>query len=297
MPIFDLFSKRQKRHRGEVPDVYAYDQIPNQLRVQIIHIWNDTLGNMASYSGTDEIYQTYNYIHGVLCREYGVFDLAKEEHLRFPDNSCEALQLFLLNEQDIERVLDVIELTFRYLDRIIRNADYYAAMTNLPRSVDSAITELNARFKQHGIGYEFRDGAIIRIDSNLIHEKAVKPALFLLSGKEYRGANGEFLKAHEHYRHGRYKECINEALKSFESTLKIICKKRKWAYSQTDTARKLIEICLNNHLIPQFWQSHFSSLRATLESGIPTARHKLGAHGQGTTQIVVPQHLAIPNTP
>lgn len=40
--IFDLFSKRQKKLRGDVPDVYVYDNIPNALRVQIIHIWSDS---------------------------------------------------------------------------------------------------------------------------------------------------------------------------------------------------------------------------------------------------------------
>jgi len=44
MTVFDLFSKRQKRLRGEVPDVYTYDSLPRTLRNQIVHIWNDSLG-------------------------------------------------------------------------------------------------------------------------------------------------------------------------------------------------------------------------------------------------------------
>ena len=32
MAIFDLFSKRQKALRGDVPDVYTYDDLPNSLR-------------------------------------------------------------------------------------------------------------------------------------------------------------------------------------------------------------------------------------------------------------------------
>ena len=45
MAVFDLFSKRQKRLRGEVLDVYQYDNIPSPLRVQIAHIMNDAMGN------------------------------------------------------------------------------------------------------------------------------------------------------------------------------------------------------------------------------------------------------------
>jgi len=44
MPIFDLFSKRRKRQKGEMPDVYVYNKIPETLKVQIVHIWNDELG-------------------------------------------------------------------------------------------------------------------------------------------------------------------------------------------------------------------------------------------------------------
>ena len=49
MGIFNLFSKRQKRLRGEMPDVYLYDTIPNALRVQIVHILRDCLGNNEQY--------------------------------------------------------------------------------------------------------------------------------------------------------------------------------------------------------------------------------------------------------
>ena len=44
MTVFDIFSKRQKRLRGEAPDVYKYDEIPPHLRVQIIHFWDDAIG-------------------------------------------------------------------------------------------------------------------------------------------------------------------------------------------------------------------------------------------------------------
>lgn len=34
MTVIDLFSKRQKRLRGEVPDVYVYDILPGTFRNQ-----------------------------------------------------------------------------------------------------------------------------------------------------------------------------------------------------------------------------------------------------------------------
>ena len=49
MAIFDLFSKRQRRARGEVPDVYVYDKLPQELRVQIVHIIKEGVIDFATY--------------------------------------------------------------------------------------------------------------------------------------------------------------------------------------------------------------------------------------------------------
>jgi len=69
--IFDLFSKRQKRLRGDVPDIYTYDDIPNTLRVQIIHIWYDVLGtNENYYSYNEKVKSAYKIIVDTLCRSY-----------------------------------------------------------------------------------------------------------------------------------------------------------------------------------------------------------------------------------
>ncbi|MEH2051540.1 MAG: hypothetical protein V7K70_17740 [Nostoc sp.] len=100
------------------------------------------------------------------------------------------------------------------------------------------------------------------------------------------------MKAHEHYRHGRYKECLVECLKAFESTIKTICDSQGWIYQPGDTAKKLIDICFQNNLIPAYLQTQFTSLRANLESGIPTLRNKNGGHGQGSQPLIVPQHFA-----
>lgn len=148
-------------------------------------------------------------------------------------------------------------------------------------SPDDAINELNQRMQESAIGYRFEGGTLLRIDSELTHAEIIQPVLQLLRQPIYAGANDEFLKAHEHFRHGRLKESINEALKSFESVMKAICDKHSWAYKPTDTAKTLIDICLTNELIPSFMQSELSSLRALLESGVPTVRNKIGGHGQG----------------
>lgn len=74
MAIFELFSKKLKKSKGEMPDVYAYEEIPQQLKVQIIHILEDTYGDDTSYNSTWSA-DAFQFIHKTLCKEYGVFTL------------------------------------------------------------------------------------------------------------------------------------------------------------------------------------------------------------------------------
>lgn len=288
MATFDLFSKRQKRLRGDVPDVYTYDGIPNPLRVQIVHVWTDTLGNGSQwYEG--QVRHAYEFIVNTLCREYGVFKLPGAEDYGNRDYINE-LANFFLQVKSVEKALDAIELSFRVIDRSTREWSYLSRR-NASEIADGAISELNDRFKEHGIGFQFIGGEIIRVDSELIHSEAVKPALRLLNSKNYSGAQQEFLSAYEHYRHKKNKEALNDCLKSFESTMKAICDKRKWQYQSNATAKALIQVCFDNELVPSFWQQQLSSLRSMLESSIPTGRNKLSGHGQGSNPVVVPDYL------
>ncbi|WP_394757056.1 STM4504/CBY_0614 family protein [Rhodoferax sp.] len=289
MAIFDLFSKRQKKLRGDVPDVYVYDDLPSALRTQIVHIWLDTLGNRANYYDEGKAHEYYSFIVNTLCREYGLFKLPGTKDYGDREYINE-LTNFFLHEQDIERSIDAVELSFRAIDRVTRDY-YYLHRQNADDLADAAIKELNGRFKEHGVGYQFADGEMIRVDSELVHSEVVKPALRLLNQKNYAGAQQEFLKAHEHYRHGNEKEALNECLKAFESLMKSICDKRGWGYSGNATAKNLIQACLDNGLIPAFWQQNFTSLRSLLESSIPTGRNKLGGHGQGVAATTVPDYL------
>lgn len=286
MAVFDVFSKRQKRLRGEMTDVYTYDEIPNALRVQVIHILRDAIGHfdfmrMGNALVADELYML---IHEQLCREYGQLSLSTSEYGEQPKD---AFLNFFLNNDDKDKSLDAIEMSFTAINTIIRKDYSYGQRNKVKMSPDEAIEELNQRFKEHGIGYQFEGGEIIKVDSTYSHSEIVKPTIKLLGSKKFQGANEEYLKAHEHYRHQRNKECLTDCLKSFESVMKIICKEKGWQCNEIDTSKKLIQICFQNGLLPTFSQNQFTSLINLLESGIPTIRNKLGGHGQGQ----VPQRV------
>ena len=264
--------------------------IPDSLRVQIVHIWQDSIGNDTEYHDRYlRVKGSYKFIVETLCREYGVFELVTSRHRT--RHYMEELINFFLKEEEPEKAIDVIELSFRVIDRLTREWEY-RKKNNPSQIADEAITELNYRFLEHGVGYQYEEGEIIRVDSQLIHSEVVKPALKLLSQKIFHGAQQEFLKAHEHYRQKNHKEALNEALKAFESTMKAICDKRGWQYDKGKaTAKNLIDICFEKNLIPSFWQQQMGALRSLLESGVPTGRNKLGGHGQGATPTHVPQFI------
>ena len=272
MPVIDIYSKRQKKIRGEYPDIYSYEDLPQSLRVQIIQIL-DTF--FEGWKG-----DLYESAVKFLRHEYGVFKLTEKAYT-YEDELCN----FFLSSRDIDQLLDVVETSFLYLDTNYREPNY------LSKEADTTIEELNYRFKEHGVGYQFCSPEIIRIDSEWIHTEVVKPALKLLEEKHFAGAREEFLKAHEYYRKNNSKDALTNCLKAFESVMKAICDKRSWSYGKNATAKSLIMVCFDNGLIPSFWDQHYSSLRSLLESSIPTGRNKLGAHGQGTKPVSVPNHL------
>ena len=285
MPIVDVFSKRQKKIRGGTPDVYSYDDLPGPLRVQIVQIWWAELGTNDEYYNKfyfTEVKSTYDLIVHTLRHEYGVFQLVDKSRVKQSpvDEFCN----FFLNEEDVEKALDAVEMGFRGIEAVHSHR-------RTPEKAVEAVQELNQRFKEHGVGYEFNSPHIFRIDSEMLHMEVVKPALRLLDENQYVGARQEFLRAHEHYRKGNAKEALAECLKSFESVMKTICDKNHWSYSKEATSKSLIEVCFRNELIPSFWQSHYSSLRNLLESSVPTGRNKLGGHGQGTKPVSVPDYL------
>lgn len=288
MVIFSIYSKRMNQNEF---DVYRYDQIPIEFRRQIIHVWIDSIGvyslGRGPFEDSSPSNRSWNDVVRILSKEYGLFSLSDNDY----DNSFEQCKEFIQSCSD-EKVIDIIEITFRIIDRIVRyQSDYENEQAGISQKPDDAISELNDRFKEHGLGYQFVNSNIIRIDSSFLHTESILPAIQLLHNEQFKGAEDEFLKAHEHYRHRRNKEAINECLKSLESCLKQICQSQKWDFQPNATANALIDLVIKKELIPKELQSHFTGLRSTLESGTPTIRNTKAAHGQGKEPINVPTYL------
>ena len=288
MTIADLFSKRQRRIRPAAPGVHEYAQIPRPLRAQIVHILRDLFGHEVTYD-LNGCLEAFGEIEQTLCREYALCNLSAEPADLTTGPDVRVID-FLLREEDQEKVLDVVEVSFRLLSRLRSSLEWQSRIPQ--EKFDRAVTELNARFREYGIGYQYENGEMVRVDSQFIHAEVVKPTLALLTAKEYTEANAEFLKALAHYRKGETKECLNECLKTFESTMKAICAKRKWAVKSKDTAKDLIDVCLSSGLTPPLIHSHIRGVRATLARGIPTIRNGRLGHKQELELMDVPPHYA-----
>jgi AbiJ N-terminal domain 4 len=267
-------------------EVYKYDHLPIQFKNQVIHIWNNTLSAYPLFTSPGYWSSIYTY----LIEEWGLDPrLASNVEARSFEMCC----IFLRDEKiSIENVIDLIELTFRLIEntweRMIKNQ---RNLSYCGQSANSAIDKLNARFREHSIGYQYNNGQIIRVDSDFVHAEVVIPALNLLSSQEFSGAAQEFLAAHKYYREQEYKEAIANASKAFESTLKTICTRFKWDYKKNDTSRKLVMIVLEKELIPKYLQDHITGLNNLIESTV-TVRNNTAGHGDGERPKDVSEYFA-----
>jgi hypothetical protein len=290
MAVQELVSKlKRKQERAGQPVIFQYDEIPEKFRVQVTHIWKDAIGPYSGRFGAPAGAKVWEAIHDFVSRELGLPALGTGYN---PAENC----IEFLLEQDTEQVLDIIQASFNFIEHCFGqyngNPDWMQRNVGLSCPPDFAIAELNRYFLENDIGYQYQNGRIIRIDSQYTHSEIVLPALQLLNEPEFKPAQDEFLKAHEDYRRGRYEGAMNEALKAFESTMKIIGENRGWPVDPNAAASRLIQTCFEHQLIPTALQSHFTGLRTTLESGLPTVRNRYSGHGDGVRTVEVPGYLA-----
>lgn len=277
MAVVELFSKRRKRLRGDVVDIFQYEVIEKKFRNQVIHIIEDTIGP------ADIEDEFYKQLYKILCKEFGKSKLGSSMYCFNNIKNC------LLLTPNYEECLDIIELCFITIDNTVRKHRHSFIASK--QSPNDAIEELNDRFKENGIGYRFENGFIIRIDDELIHQEAVKPAIQFLNEEGFEGAREEFLGAFDSYKRNEYKDSLVDCLKSIESTLKTIFDIKGWEYNKNAPVKSLVKVAFDNNLIPEFWQNHFSYLDKLLECSVPVGRNKLGGHGQGSEIVEVPEEI------
>lgn len=292
MPVYETYSRRKKRLEQKEPDVYQYESIPETVRTQIRHIWDGAIGpywephGYAFGSTPKNNNRGWNLIRDAVCREHGTLSLANEKN---PKKDCIA---YLMREDDTDKLLDLIEFCFRYINLQKKEMEYERLRLGIEQDPNDAINELNFRLREAAVGYQFEQDQVVRVDSELVHAEVVQPALQLLRDPRFAGPEEEFRAAHAHYRAGECKDAITDALNAFESTMKAICDIKGWPYNKGARASDLVKVLRRNGLLPDYLDNSFDQLVATLSSGLPKVRNEEGGHGQGATPRSTPPYVA-----
>jgi hypothetical protein len=258
MPVYETYAARAATAaKAGAPDVYVYDKLPPFLKKQISQILTESIPAVDEY---------WTDVAKTMDREIESFST-----LYGPGSgSC---LTYLAKSEDLEGVLSLIEICAGAMAR-------------------AEIDELNARFLQHGVGYQFENGQIIRIDSQYVHAEVVKEALWLLRQPGFETANDEFMKAHRHLREGNLRDANTAALRAMETVLKVICDAREWTYQRGDTVEKLLAVVQREGLFPDYLGGYFTNLIGAMKAGVPKIRDRQGGHGAAPGDDPVPDHVA-----
>lgn len=155
-----------------------------------------------------------------------------------------------------------------------------------------AINEINDIFKIDRIGYEIVNRKIIKFGSEYLKDDVIKQSISLLDSSDFRGPLEEFEKALNHFLKKEYKDTIQEANNSFESTMKSILTKLDIKFDpQRHNASNLLKILYDNDVIYGHTQDFTNNLRQILQ-GLPTIRNNQSGHGQGLDPIEIHKSYA-----
>lgn len=272
--INNLYSKQNRPQ----PTTIEYGPFPEGLKVQLVFIFKDFIDNVGSRWGdTDVSAEIWESIDNILRREH-----MKPVLFELPLSRLASWYMvcqYFEGLKTIEKQLDVVQLAGVYIEKC-KDPNMNVSCGYSP---EEALSAINTRLQEHGMGYRYQEGRIIKVPSEFTFEQTIAPSLTLLHQAGFENAQQEFLSAFEHYKKGpkEYEEALTDCLKAVESTIKIIATKRGWVFNQNDTAKPLIALVLKEGLVPSFSKSFLAGVRNTLESGIPTLRNKLGGHGKG----------------
>lgn len=283
MPNFEGYRDRKS---GE-PDGYKYDVMPVELKVQLWHIWNEFFRQPEISKELKE--SALKLVEKTICQRIPVQYLPSP---LFVSDGLDRIYKYFKENNDVDICLDIIETVTYYivfLGNHIKECRFLHLLSYHPLK---AIDDTNNRFKKHGLGYQFIEGKIIRVDNNLLNAETVTTTFNLLTEEKYKNVNIEYLMAHEHFRHKRNADCLTWCLKAYESTMKIIVKLNGWELPDAPVATKLVKLLFEKEFFPSFLEAAMNNLRSFMENSINTIRNKRGGHGQGDEEVTVPDSLA-----
>ncbi|MBW7732821.1 STM4504/CBY_0614 family protein [Enterobacter hormaechei] len=265
--FYKRFSRRRSEALGEVNDVFTYDHIPREARVQIATSWQKIV-----YQSSELPRSLYKFI----CEELGIHNLPVTNRLNSWGDSDPFIDLvnFFCDSRDCtdEVCIDIIDMV-----SFVMHKTFSPYRNDL---IQPVVDKINFRLQSHGIGYRIEEGNLIRIDTEYTHNQIIKPSIATLgSFKKYQSAFDQFILAFDHFKANKLEESIVSACKAYESTLKIILKDNKIQLSGNETISQLVPKLFTLDGIPAFLQDGNLKLSGMLQAYIGTIRNKIAAHG------------------
>lgn len=289
---FDVFSRREKA-RGRR---YKPDEITAKVRAHFILFYRDFVnGRLRSRPQDDYSHFFWEQMHNKLQHLYGRVYLS---NLQTTDPGQDVIAHLLGCNSD--EFFDFVELSFKL--------DVSRRMMNDENEVVDAVNEI---FRMESVPYRLTPMVkvqekdpdpywgseaatiiriteyprIVRADEEITYQEAVEPALDILAAHYFEAANKEFREALNHYRVGEHEDCLTKCGSAFESVMKVLCKRKRWKYNESDTASKLLEVIFSNSKLKPFFKTPFIL--------IATIRNRLSSsHGAGNKVRNVERHIA-----
>ncbi len=286
--VFEVFSRRP----GRAPAA-PLKPLTTEFRTRVLMLCRDRFSAPAPYAAAGNwVEEFWMEMHGRLTYLLGRPRLSGADGPPMHD----AIK-FLMDCSD-DHFLDFVEYIFQVecywracpeesimVDEINR----FLLIEDLPYAVTPFVHETaTGQFMGHmveGVRRVISFPKIVFREHQVPYAEAVEPAIQLLADKGFSSANQEFLAALEDYRKGRYGDCLTKCGSAFESTMKLICDRREWAYKPTDAAGALLHAVMTNSGMESFFEQPLLL--------IATMRSRLGsAHGGGPQPRAVPPHRA-----
>lgn len=306
--LYDSFSFR--RRAAEAADDLA--PLPDTFRDRVRLFWRDLIAGapaMKANFGYDPMLASFwEEMHDELQHLYGRpyllnphFSYVVDDDLIPFLEGCETGQFF-----------DFMELAFKLpvsrrierraaelvdaLNEVFRREDLPYEMTHLVEHEEPIFYPDESIDEEPASGYSDSGRLeitivtdaypqVIRLDEQVPHREAIRPALTALSAPHFKQANDEFRKALRHHRYDEFADCLTACGSALESTLKVICERNDWPYDANATLQPLIDTVVGECELAPFFKTSLGV--------VGQLRNKWGdAHGRGSDAQPVPRHIA-----
>ncbi len=286
--LFDVFSRRKPQAEKPLKPLTA------EFRNRVMMLCRDRFASPGSViGGEDYRRELWTEMHRRFTYLTGRHRLSTNPDV--PDEIQDVLQFLLKCDND--HFLDFVEYIFRVEcywractdeNNMVEEINHFFLLEDLPYALTPFIRETRIenflggpREAQVLVSHP----KVVLRDRQVPYTEAISPAIQLLADRGFASANLEFLGALEDYRKGHYGDCLTKCGSAFESTMKLICDKRRWPYIETDTAAPLLKVILAHSTLDAYFEQPLLN--------IATLRNRLSSsHGGGTKPRSAPPQRA-----